>query len=61
MSQVLGHGLSEHAALLRYTPSVCEALLPLITMFNIVNGQSFFPPGIFEPVTFIQFAVQFLV
>ena len=24
-------------------------LIKLITMFNIVNGQSFFPPGIFEP------------
>ena len=29
--------------------SVRRRYLKLITMFNIVNGQSFFPPGIFEP------------
>ena len=29
--------------------SVRHRYLKLITMFNIVNGQSFFPPGIFEP------------
>ena len=29
--------------------SVRRRYLKLITMFNIVNGQSFLPPGIFEP------------